>query len=240
MRSARDAFGFGALGTLNLAPGLALSGEASYTTAAHDINTGATTGEFNTDEVAIGAALIKSYNQAGWFAEAGVSMSYDMSDADSYTNSAGTFIAGFVTETASLGSSGQVGLSLPGPGELVQAVQPWVGASLDWNFVNEGDIAVAGVPVFDTAEILYPFSGGARLLVAGGGTASVHAGYTGSDSAFESVSVGGELSVPLAGFGALEGTAFAFAADRGGSLNFNVERTDADATMMLRLDVPLT
>ena len=239
MRSERDAFGFGAMGSLALAPDLRLGGEVDYTRGLHDVSTGAATGEFDTDELTVRAVLIKSHEAASWFSEGGADISYALSEGESYTNSAGTVISGFNTQTASMGIGGRVGLHMGGRGGLVQAVRPWLGSSVNWDFVNEGDIGIVGGPAYDTADLRFNFSGGAQLLLTGGGTASVHAGYTGSDSAFESVTVGGEMSMPLANFGGLDATPFAFMADNGGSLNFNVDRYEANSTMMLRLEVPL-
>ncbi|NNF80501.1 MAG: autotransporter outer membrane beta-barrel domain-containing protein, partial [Rhizobiales bacterium] len=237
-----DAFGIGGYFTSVIAGDLTGSLQFEYNRGHHDIVIGGATGNFSTDDIAVQGEIKGRYqipNRAtrpidflnlAWY-EPMAALSFTHVSRESYTTNTGVTVASGNLDRARLTVGPRVGTTVLGDGENVNLIEPYFNLQGIWDFVNEGNFLVAAGTVVKTPDIGGLVGGGIEVSFMNNAAIKIESNYAFFEDDFDSWSISGIASMPLAALGILEEGSAGLV-----SLQFNA--LPASSSAMLQVNLP--
>ncbi len=197
--------GAGVYSTWVVTPILSVSGQALYEWSSNDFRRstafsgGTSTGQFDATQLIVTGQVQGTFSSGPWWLRPTLAVTYARAEQHSFIDSAGTPIPGQTSERGQLSFGPRIGYKYFTTDGIVRYVEPSVGVAGTWDFVRSDDTTLASGVIIASDVFTAQFSAGLNMQFANAAALSVSFGYSGfGRSQVESLTVSGQLSVPLA------------------------------------------
>lgn len=223
-----DFYGGGAFVSAPLAGGVRLTGAALYEAGDSDISIEGATGSFDSDQWTVEGRIDKRIMRGRYWIEPAIGLLYTQVDRDSYTDSAGAFVAGSELELGRFTYGPRIGTTIQ---RQNSQIKPFMRINGVWDFVNDGDYLVAGGAVISDASTAVNVGGGVEVAFLGGIVLSVGGDWYSFADDLDSWSVTGAAALPLAALG--------FGNATPGLVSFDLAASPDGGSAKARIRIPL-
>lgn len=197
--------GAGVYSTWVVTPILSVSGQALYEWSRNDFRRstafsgGTSTGQFDATQLIVTGQVQGTFSSGAWWLRPTLAVTYARAEQHSFVDSAGTFIDGQTSERGQVSFGPRIGYKYFAADGVVRYVEPSVGVAGTWDFVRSDDTTLASGVIVASDVFTAQFSAGLNMQFANAAALSFSFGYSGfGRSQVESLTVSGQLSVPLA------------------------------------------